>query len=445
MPIFSRRDLQRMINDNARFLTPEQTRAHVRALNRHDKDPLPDEWEVVLLWALACKGKVQHEPRLEGYAPDILFDEGTRLEFVAEIATVSDEGFEQDNPLGLFQNELWKCLVKRDLTGGGFSWKIGGATDGDLKRILKLPPRKEFSKLFAGPLKVFLDAVAAERQTPREISINTEDTELSLSYTPGPGFRSASYPAYTVAYSLTRNPVSNALKRKKKSLSKMDYGGPVVLILCDGRSTILRHDPLGCRAYGLEPILWEFLRQNTSVSGVCVVSTHTNTAPGRGMEAQVRTRTYANPLARVALTEDVLGVFGGLHGVMPTPTNDSVNASSWHRARKHEGVFHLGGSRGSTDFVTVSARELLDLLAGRLTQEEYFKLHGHVGSKRRYTMPRSIDLKLGQGRLLTGVSLERSEHEDDDWITLHFGPPDPAISEFSTPESVAEAAEEQET
>jgi hypothetical protein len=72
MTIFSRRTLQRLIDENASFLTRKQTKKHVDALNVADEHSLGYEWEIVLLNVFSKLGTIKHEPPL-GKTPDIHF------------------------------------------------------------------------------------------------------------------------------------------------------------------------------------------------------------------------------------------------------------------------------------------------------------------------------------------------------------------------------------
>ena len=66
MAIFSRRILQRIINENARILSDGQLRSHIKRLNRmHKTLELGDEWEVVLLNAFSKVGRVTHEEGIQ--------------------------------------------------------------------------------------------------------------------------------------------------------------------------------------------------------------------------------------------------------------------------------------------------------------------------------------------------------------------------------------------
>ena len=94
MSIFARRILQRMINENAQFMTASQTNRHVRLLNLKDGQQAGAEWEVVLLNSLSKIGRVQYESDLGGRSrPDLLVSGSGGIEpFVVEITSVSDSG-----------------------------------------------------------------------------------------------------------------------------------------------------------------------------------------------------------------------------------------------------------------------------------------------------------------------------------------------------------------
>ncbi len=103
MAIFSRRTLQRLLNENASFLNKEQLKNFEEKLNKGD---LSFEWEIVLLNVFSKLGKVTHEPIFENSAKklDILFssENEDKFEFLADITTCSDYFAEREKPLDLF-------------------------------------------------------------------------------------------------------------------------------------------------------------------------------------------------------------------------------------------------------------------------------------------------------------------------------------------------------
>jgi hypothetical protein len=100
---------------------------------------------------------------------------------------------------------------------------------------------------------------------------------------------------------------------------------------------------------------------------------------------------------------------------LPTPVLDPLNAYIQCReAGYRSGRFGVYISMGNS--VKISARTILELLAGRRTASEINEF---------------FDRRLQQGRMLTGSRVDKSEDDsDDDWLTIEFGEPDPAISDF---------------
>ena len=82
---------------------------------------------------------------------------------------------------------------------------------------------------------------------------------------------------------------------------------------------------------------------------------------------------------------------------------------------------------GSGVNVEMSARELLEILAGAKTVAEFEK---------DYAMqPHSNPFRqmLTAGRLISKTTVERISEKDNDVVTIKFGPPDPAVAPFRVP------------
>ena len=81
-------------------------------------------------------------------------------------------------------------------------------------------------------------------------------------------------------------------------------------------------------------------------------------------------------------------------------------------------------SRGSREIIRVSARAVLQALSGNIRVRESA---GH-------SIPVQIfQAQINEGRVIKSIQLERSEHEDDDWLVIEFDGPDPAVSPYRTP------------
>jgi hypothetical protein len=126
-------------------------------------------------------------------------------------------------------------------------------------------------------------------------------------------------------------------------------------------------------------------------------------------------------------------------GEMPLPEETPENAIGHLKSQRClVGQSRIGGmqviSGGRTMTVRISARALLELLAGKLDQKEFFERHGFLPSVP--DVPPRVNpflVSVEKGRMIDSVSIEKSDAEDDDWITIELSKPDPAISPFVVP------------
>jgi hypothetical protein len=79
--------------------------------------------------------------------------------------------------------------------------------------------------------------------------------------------------------------------------------------------------------------------------------------------------------------------------------------------------------------IRISARELLDLLAGTLDQKRFAENHRMFGRGNIFKHYRS------GGKMILKAEVESNQEEDDDWIVLEFSDGDPAMSKFKVPDS----------
>src|SRR5882724_2153010 len=151
MAIFSRRTLQRLINENADFLKPSQLRDHVNKLNIGSEHSLDTEWEVLLLNIFSKLGSVTHEPQLPGITsrPDIHFT-SSQQSFIADIACISDKGTDELNAVQALYDRLMKIADEKRLRGNSFGLNVEGnhtqILRGKTKPKLKIPPRSRFDQ-----------------------------------------------------------------------------------------------------------------------------------------------------------------------------------------------------------------------------------------------------------------------------------------------------------
>ncbi len=447
MAIFSRRAVKRMLDENASFLTKEQLELHVSKLNREDFQSLDTEWEVAVLNAFGQLGKVSHEPTLEGPSrPDLLFTIDDGSGFLADIASISDEGFEDESPFKAFYVELQERLRKAGLLYKGWALNVGEhEVEYGERRKLALPPRGEFAKeIFNAKFKEFLREVNESPDQSRSYIVQTEKTAVSLTYNPqGTSFMS-NLGVYNAAMTKDQNPVSNALRRKTKQLKKVSYDGPRGIILCDGGSDMFHSQPHGAFEFNYNAVdaAKDFLRQNQSIDFVLMITSvwinkgvHSFSLPGE-------------PVRKVEVTiirnKNFDGLPAGLkerleklEGHFPEPVNTPSGARETIRHGYDPKALRplAGGIGWSHNEIRISASAVLALLAGRITQEELFKsLDFRPWSDRPGASHNLFEYMLGKSMRIVEVQVEDTKY-DDDTLVFKFDGPDPATSPYVNPKA----------
>jgi hypothetical protein len=225
MAFFPSRIIQRMLNENADFLTKEQLDKHILGLNGKKFQPLETEWEVAVLNAFSKIGRVEHEPRLKGTSKlDLLFvsNQDSEARFIADVVTVSDKGLENKKRLNAFEAQF-KRRVNEIGIRSYFKCSIGEHPFGvcDVKVRLMLPPLKEFDQeIFNSQFKAFLMCIKQNPKQPHTHKILSVKTSILIEYIPDMENNHIQKVAlitpyvYTLATSKTQNCVYNALRSK---------------------------------------------------------------------------------------------------------------------------------------------------------------------------------------------------------------------------------------
>jgi hypothetical protein len=149
-------------------------------------------------------------------------------------------------------------------------------------------------------------------------------------------------------------------------------------------------------------------------------------------------RIFAGPKFK-EVTYDLEGILKKMEKHLPLPESEPYNALNWLKGKNPDmGRSNWGGMQVSwgkeTTKVKISARALLELLAGKVDQRRFFEVHGFIPSELRATRRENpFSTALQKSQLIRDVSMERLESEDDDWITFELKGPDPAIAPFEIP------------
>ena len=434
-----------MIDENAAFLTKEQLAQHVTKLNKEDFQSFDTEWEVAVLNAFSKLGSVTHEPNLEGSAKlDLLFTHN-ESSFLADITSVSDEGFEKEFSVNAFYVELQERLKKAGLLFKGWSLTIG---EHPIKygepRKPALPVRSEFAKeIFNSNFKKFLENVDKHPEHSQTYSVSTEKTAISLTYNPGSSTFMSHLPVYNSAMAKDKNPVFNALKAKAKQHKKVSFTGFKGIILCDGGSDMIHSQPHGAFEFNFNAVdaTRDFLRQYQSIDFVVLLSSVWTDEgryrpwaekPARKIQVTVvGNKNFDN------LDETLKECLNDLEQYFPEPINTASGARETIRHGFDPKALRplAGGIGWKHNEISISASAVLSLLAGKITQEELFKSLGFKPwDDKPGAMRNLFEYVLSENLRIVEITVEDTKY-DDSTLTFRFDGLDPATSQYTNPKA----------
>ena len=441
MALFTRRVIQRCLDENAEFVSTAHLRDWVQRLNRVSSDYVATEWEVVLLRAFAKLGRVRHEPSIGPRPVDLIFESlDGRLQFAADIAAISDQTLHDRNPIDRFGDELSKRIGKAKINTGRFTFRVEeeqpiAHRGTGRKRRLLLPPVGQFSTyIFDAAFDKYIDSIRKKPNHPHDHHVHHRSPAVAvkIQYQPGQGrgVGGASYGSYTSTTVKDDNPLFNALKRKAIQLRQSGYKGIRGIIACDRGSRIFT-EMSNWSTFNMDEVIEDFFRQNSSVSFVVTMGIrsrsssldrrfHLDVEPRLFVRAPDKTKDWASDLNRL-----IVQVTHSLPEIYQTPDNAMISMN-WNRSTMPTKPY-IGGWIVEGDKIRISARELLDLLAGKLDQKRFAENHYLGGGTNIFSVYQS------QGKMIKRADVEHRPEEDDDWIVLEFSVNDPAGSNFRAP------------
>jgi hypothetical protein len=422
MALVSRRTLQRLIRENAAFTTVAQRERQVASLNRANVESLSTEWEVLVLNGLSRLVTLQHEASIGTRYPDVLahINSGKKVEtFVADITTVFSNANDELNPINDFSRDLRGRAEKMGLINCHLQIDVRGSRQGQPRKQrmrLKVPAKRDFSTVFEQFVRPFFTLCVMNPTTPRETTVATDRLDFTIGYQPGRDTTGMSYPSYTTNYSVTHNTIFNALKGKAEQLRETEFAGPRGVILCGADVDLSRRQTI----FGVEAITNEFFRQNTSVAFVLSLWVPQRTGGTMAYHADL----YENQAAAHRLGTASRSALMRLADLLPEALEDGSNAVNqldfW---RWKKGYYFYGWKRESRYMVEISARVLMQYLAGQIDRNGFLEALNDNGK----VVP-VFERRLKYGQLLTNITFQHEPDRDDDWVIFHFGEPDPAMA-----------------
>lgn len=444
--VFSRRFLQQSINNLVLTLKREQLVSLVDRLNRLDDGRLPAMWELVMLNALAGVGELRHEVELQnGRRPDIELTvtpkNGKPFMIIGDVASVSDAGLDEQNPVSVLSNELSRLVTKAGLNPNHFGYDVRGEREGsygDSRVKLLLPSKTLLLALMRAEVPPWISRIKVAPHQFHSQDFSSSDANFSLTYDPTQRYARGGHLSYDVATSREKNPLYRALKGKVNQLKQAPSAALRLIIACDGDCALLRQSSL-MRTPGTftaREVVENFLRKNSSIDAVLLVtideqrqvlaSTTTFCMKYDLVVAPPQARSSRMTPVAIAALDTVLRE--GLQRI-PTPVLSTYNAVT--RCRTQEvGPDMIGRFKMANGEVSLSSRALLRLLAGEISSSDFLEAHDWIKGS-RFINPFAKAMISGQ--MISKVEVRGADENDDDWLTFSFGQPDPAAASFKVP------------
>jgi hypothetical protein len=436
MGIFARRNVQNALDRLSETLSVKDLGHLVNSLNERTFKALATEWEIMMMDALSPLGTLEHERNCGGTRLlDIVFSGAGELnvEFAADVRTVSDANLEDENPIEPLRKETYRLARKVGLSGAGLDLRVESeevGPYGDRKERLMLPTKSEIPDFVRAQILPFLRQIKAEPDRDRDMQCVQPGVQLRLRYnSQEKEGSSAGWTDYSVPYSPDRNPLYHALKAKADQLRGSGWQGLRGIIICDGGCSALKERSRINNAFGCREITDHFFeRHKRTVTFILVIEiVERHQSFGAPPQILLEPKLFWNPRHFPTDKDRIAKVFTAMMHRLPPPMMTPRNALNRLAGKNSNiGDSFYGGCKMKGNEIKISARTLVELLAGTLDQKRFLEDHGAIVSG-------FFNRQILNGNTIDSVNLEQCEGKDDDWIILKFDGPDAAISPFHLP------------
>jgi hypothetical protein len=457
MPIFSRRRVQSMLDELANDFQGQKRTDIVKRLNDKRADQaLPAEMELALIWAVKSVGAIEIEPEWwpNTKRPDVITDQlifGRKA--AIEIAAHEDNSLSGKSEMEAIALQISDCANKARKNSGDVLFYYFGV---DRKYVDKMDCRngpvpadpmlvtKKYVRFRLAPngfilskeMRAQIEHWVTSSENPAErlvlqahhfhVAVERKATKQARHYN-----YHCSMPPETP--SLENNPLFKLLWRKRKQLSAAPVDMYRMIFVADSGSTLLNkiggfqeRDKLGSFVSGTEIIQHFIAKSNGAIDAVVVFCPYSERSVFGQSSLFWRVTFFHNDKF-----SEVPDSLNRIASALPAPryTGDLARQVFRHGAfSPAAGGQYLGG-RGTLGKeqpeIAISSRLLLDLLAGRISKEQFMQpLKPHPA------VPNFFELYLNQGMTVKNVTMEpRGIDDEDDRIVLHFAP-DPSAKPF---------------
>ena len=439
--MFSRRALKPRLDALVPHLGAKAVADLAERIDRRGRGRLPAMWEAVWLHGFGELGPIGHEqPLPDGAKPDfcITVPVGDRtVDVIGDITCVSDRGLHDRNPVDLFWEQVVARIRSAKLDPNHFRYQIGHRTVGDwpnIRTVLTLPPRREMANFIKEEVVPFLRELANVRPTTARREFHSSEVQLTLAYDNRQEFGGGGYASYNHLTAKTDNPIYARLKAKEDQLRTAPEDALRVVILCDTGCQAMQKQMFN-NNQSADKIAHAFLQQSSVIDIVLLVSVEVHAAMDLhkrhyAIEARITSApaiegTRRNQTSGAAVRAYLDRALKHL----PLPVLDAHNAAL-RIDEPTPGRGTLGISMGSNR-VRLSARVVLELLAGKISYEDFQRTYGWDTAS-ECAQPNPFTYAVEHGQLFTAASVYVGGDADDDWLEFSFGKPDPAAAPFRT-------------
>ena len=408
---------------------------HVEKLNSQNDSSIATVWEIVILNALNKMGNVFHEKDFGGKThPDIYFESPDTDPFIADITTISDENYDKENPIGYFQEYLATFFSKAGLTTKGLFFEVGSEKIGeyrDRKTKLALADKNKIPAFVKKEFTVIREAIKCAPNQPFKTTIKKEGILITVTYNPNSEYTSLTHASYTTPYSLSRNPLFNALKKKTTQLNNSGFKGIMGVFVCDGDCDSLNNNMHSADKYSQADIIQKVFMNNTALSFVTVLSPEERYDSWRTTRKKfIKENIYENSKAKYPVPQNLMEKICKITKFIPVPESMPVNAKNSMKYRKHKGLSFYGGFTMRQDEIKISSRMITELLAGVLDFKKFDSDQKQRTINKKNMIKEFFLRQYSDGKMIENITIEKCNDKDDDWIRFKYGTCDAAISRY---------------
>ena len=435
-----------MLDEVGPWLDGAKARDLVRRLD-HKSDPdqvIPAEYELAIAWGLSKIADFDFEPLIGTSRPDFIArDLFPDHHAVIEVAALSDDSLSGESAMERTANIIngFADSIRKKASKHLYYQFL--ETYGYEPQKLKPGQIWGFSQYYRRRLtshKFGLDVRHKEQlrfwlsqwPPPQPLRLSGEGTEVVISWKERVHPKSRVFSSMpSLAYHLTDNPLFRRLKEKEAQIKDTPPGIMRCIFLGDAGCRLLREpnsrDPTNREVSG-NSIILHFL-QNSTVDFVAVFSPRQHFEGTANFHNNPR-RWHLFMYDKVERDGTFYAKLEKLNELLPGPYLHGYQARSWMQqgmlnpqGRGHYRPMQFSsGASGLT--VKISTRGLLELLAGRITPDEF---HRTTAGKNYFENWLQRGYAISDATFIGGGS-----DEDDDQISLRFEV-DPNASPFKAP------------